>query len=1214
MEDLIVDQSRLQQQIDDVDAATQRTEARAAADQQEAETQSAIDKASETEDKGSVMGEVGNAIVGGLATGLEDITTLPARVIDMASGEMQKQGEDYKPFGSFLEEDAFETKTWWGGALKNLVNVGSLFIPVGGIAKGLGMGAKVAGAAAKGSKVAKVINNPIAKGAIKGAAVDLTLQSSQEANASAALRDHFGFIDTPLATKDTDHPAVKTLKNVVEGMGIGAAIDGVFYMFKGAAATADVDVRNQNIKDQTQEMGRKAPPDSEFDPYRDKAVANRTQGNPQSQGSPAKITEQLDRIDKNMDGEYGSTDSLLTVREVDRMATGSGEPTKVIRKLVEKYMKEDPKIAKEMADVKTGRKKLSQVKSDAVKRFQEIVGGRDLESVDVDELIANAPKDSIDGVDIVSPESVMVYDQLIGSLAKQVRDLGIAAREVKNYTDITEPGGVAESLKGKMTSLMIATKRARYMSGLNLKRYDVGGKPKPKEIKEGLKSIEDDTRAAIEDLFSMFADDPNGEMFEGFLEAMSMSNNVRSLSDFDKFMRARLKGGDFGNKQYSGLMMKELGGVMTHSILSGPKTPVRAALGTSIAGTTRMISQSLGALLRLPFTGDTATLRSSAASMGAMVGSIPEAFKVFKTKLNSYWTGELATASSRFKEFDPRDESWKALGEWAYSRGTKADQAAYNIFNISRQINDNSFMSYSTKLMAATDDAWRVIMARTRAKEKAVRTVLENKKNGVVLSAKDAKRAEDAFYASLLDDAGDIDVDSDTYLKSMVKEATLTEDLSGFSAGLEAAFNKSPYLKPFFLFARTGVNGLALTAKNTPGINLLLKKQRKIMLGNAENLAELKQYGINNMEELANEKALMIGRQAIGTGVVFMATQAWLNGDLRGNGPINRQQRRVWTDAGWRRSEFRVGGPDGVWVNFDSLEPWSQALNAIADIGDASQIMGEEWTENKLKVVSSILMEAATSKSYLQGLQQLVDLFSGEPYQAQRILGNLANNTVPMAGLRNEIGKLINPQMRELSSSIGDAVRNRNLLTESMTDKPLPVRYDILNGEPIRDWDAPTRLWNAFSPVNINFDDSPGRQLLFNSNYDMRLSTMSAPNGALNLRELPEIRSKFQKAIGDQNLEKQLNRLAMRQDIKASVAQMQRDINSGNPPEELTKYPHNRVIRQLFQTARRKAWAEVSREPEIQELMAEQKAKKAKSQRQYDATRGIEPIINMPVK
>ena len=519
-------------------------------------------------------------------------------------------------------------------------------------------------------------------------------------------------------------------------------------------------------------------------------------------------------------------------------------------------------------------------------------------------------------------------------------------------------------------------------------------------------------------------------------------------------------------------------------------------------------------------------------------------------------------------------------------------------------------MTYSTKLMAATDDAWRVIMARARAKEQATRFILDNKKNGITLTDVDARAAEDAFYNGLLDDAGDVDVNSDLFLKSMVKEATLTEDLSGFSAGLEAAFNGNPWMKPFFLFARTGVNGLALAAKNTPVVNLILDKQRAILTGNAKNLPELKKFGISSMEELANEQALMVGRQAVGMGVVLLGTNLWMNGNLRGNGPLDRQVRRVWTDAGWRRSEVKLGD---VWVNFDSLEPWNNVLNIIADIGDASQTMGSEWTENQLQTVAAVLAEGVTSKSYLQGLQQLVDLAGGEPYQVQKILGNIANNTVPLAGLRNEIGKVLNPQMRELSSNIADAVRNRNLTTELMAgeDGELPIRYDILTGEPIRDWDAPTRLWNAFSPVSLNFDDSPGRQLLFESNYDLSIATLSAPDGSkISFRDSPRLRSMFSKAMGDQNLEKQLNKLSMRKDIQASVALMKEHQAKGIPNDK--PYPHNIVIRSLFRKAKLKAWAEVRNTPEAQQLLQEQKAKNIQAVETQNTIRDIRPIIEIP--
>ena len=1208
IEPLKTDKQALELSMEQDEIDQKKIENQRVQEQQATEQQAAADAAAEPKDKPSVMGELYNATVGGVAETVEDIVTLPERAIDMATGEAGE--EDYRPSTAFLGENAFETKTWWGGALKNLVNVGTMFIPIGGIAKGLGLGAKLGTAAMKGNKVAKVLNNPFAKGALKGAGVDAVLQTSQEANASAALRDHFGWIDTPLATKNTDHPAVKTLKNVVEGMGIGAVADGLFYLLKGAGATPEVLARNNDIKTQTVDMGKSAPPEVEFNPYRDKAVANRTQGNPMSATSPGNVSKQLDQIDNQMGGQYGSTDSVLTVREVDRMATGSGESTKVIRNLVEKYMKEDPDLAKEMAEVRAGRKSLSDIKSDAVLRFQEIAGNpRDLEDLNVDEMIANAPKDVIDGVSIIDPQTVMVYDMVVGSLAKQVRDLGLATREIKNYTDITEPGGIIDSMKSKMSAMMVATKRARYMSGINLKRYDVGGKPPKKaEIKKSLTEIEDTTRGQIDDMFSMIGEDPNGELFDAVIEAFSQSNQIRNFTDFDNFMRSKLSGGDFGGKVDTGIMSKELGNVMVHSILSGPKTPVRAALGTTVAGSTRMVSQTLGALLRLPLTGDVATAKASAAALGAMVQAIPEAFGVFANKLNGYWSGELATRATRFSQANLRDENWAAFGQWANSRGSAGDKAAFNIANIARGMNDNRLFTYSTKMMAAVDDSWKVVMARARAREQAVRLVLDNKKSGVTLSSIDARAAEDAFYNKLLDAEGNIDLDSDLFLKSMYKEATLTEDLSGFAEGLNNAFEKAPHLKPFFLFARTGVNGLALTGKNTPIIGAVMTKQRKILTATAKDLPELQKYGIQSMEELANEQALIVGRQAIGASVVFMGAQMWLNGNLRGNGPVDRQQRKVWTDAGWRRSEIKLGD---VWVNFDTLEPWSQVLNTIADIGDAYETMGPDWTENQLKMLTGIIAEGVTSKSYLQGLQQLVDLASGEPYQFQRIMGNLANNTVPLAGLRNEIGKVLNPQMRELSSSIFDAVRNRNLGSELLTAEPLPVRYDILNGKPIRDWDAPTRLWNALSPIAMNFDDGVGRQLLFNSNYDMATSFNSMEG--ISLRDLPRVRSAFQNAIGKQNLEKELNKLAMRPDIMNSVERMQEDVEKGNRDVDPVKiYPHLTVIRNLFEDAKRKAWAEIKQSPEVQQALEKNQTRKAdQQQRKYSLQEETREILQM---
>ena len=58
-----------------------------------------------------------------------------------------------------------------------------------------------------------------------GAAHDLIAETSQDDNILGALNKKAGWLETPLTTMDTDSPWVKTMKNVVEGMGIGVVFD-----------------------------------------------------------------------------------------------------------------------------------------------------------------------------------------------------------------------------------------------------------------------------------------------------------------------------------------------------------------------------------------------------------------------------------------------------------------------------------------------------------------------------------------------------------------------------------------------------------------------------------------------------------------------------------------------------------------------------------------------------------------------------------------------------------------------------------------------------------------------------------------------------------------------------------------------------------------------------------------------------------------------------
>ena len=187
--------------------------------------------------------------------------------------------------------------------------------------------------------------------------------------------------------------------------------------------------------------------------------------------------------------------------------------------------------------------------------------------------------------------------------------------------------------------------------------------------------------------------------------------------------------------------------------------------------------------------------------------------------------------------------------------------------------------------------------------------------------------------------------------------------------------------------------------------------------------------------------------------------------------------------------------------------------------------------------------------------------------------------------------------MREINSGVFQSWRNRNLLSENIPGvNELPYKYDMLNGRPLKQYDFMTRAFNMISPVSLNLEATDGRTFLFESGYDLRMSTFYAPDGT-NLTDDPRIRSQFQQAIGQFNLERDLEKLSKDPKIIESMATMRADIRAGNRGQYNARdYYHNIVIDRLFKRARIAAWNSIKYREDIYSLIQEQKAKKQQQQ------------------
>ena len=582
---------------------------------------------------------------------------------------------------------------------------------------------------------------------------------------------------------------------------------------------------------------------------------------------------------------------------------------------------------------------------------------------------------------------IKFVDALIGSNIKRMQDLALAAREMKDSVDILKIDSVYDNLMNRVKMGVREAKRSRYLASTQLSAFK-GDAVSSARIREKLAQIDAELDEELKFIDRSIKDGKSPAFVDGLLEMLSQPNlSVRNVEDVLTYARRKISGYD----GQQGLAMKEAGMVMANSVLSGPKTPIRAIGGTGQAAFMRPLTTILGASMK----GDWRTSRATIGELGAMLQGVPEATKYFFSQMQSRFSGDIANETTRFGARTKGDANWEFLGEVMNGPGaTAGDKAAYGLANTMRGMNDNKILSWSQKVMASGDDAFKLMIARGAARRNGILEAMD-KNPGLRITDEMLSAAEKNTDKFLLDNEGLLKSD---YFSNNYKEATLTQELRGFSKNLETLFNKNPWAKPFFLFARTGVNGLELTAKNTPLVNLLVDQQRAVLTGNLSNPESAKQlakFGIKNADDLASAKSLMLGRQTLGTAVVFMAAQKFMNGELRGNGPPDRQRQRMWRELGgdqWSPRQIKVGN---VWVGFDQMEPYGTILQTIADIGDASQQMGPEWTENKLRTIALVVGQSVTSKSYLQGLKQLTDIISSDPgVNASRMVASIMNSYI----------------------------------------------------------------------------------------------------------------------------------------------------------------------------------------------------------------------------
>jgi hypothetical protein len=781
-------------------------------------------------------------------------------------------------------------------------------------------------------------------------------------------------------------------------------------------------------------------------------------------------------------------------------------------------------------------------------------------------------------------------EMLINTTAGEISDLAQAGRSIDG---IMSNDRQVEALMNRMEFMLIETGRSKYVRGFELN----GLKSDPAAFAAGIRQKEDDVKKFVTGLKDLFKNDP--EMMRHYLDVLAIADgNVKALDEMYKFAKDQIFSWESIRGGKRSAFIDALTSIMYNSVLSGPKTIIRAAMGNTLTTFMRPMTVVLGGAL----SGDVKATAMGMSLMKTSFQSIGEAWTI-ANKAFVAGKNNLPDIPYLANERIPltMTDQWKNVGAVIEKQGSGSEKMLYHLTTALYDFNNWIGVKYPMTTMSAIDAGTSVIMGRMDAKMQAFSKAWDEtggKNMGELI-----QKYEKEFIDQVFDHKKQL-IKSE-YAIRMADEAGLKLPLEGKTlfglvdvANAERFVQNQPLIRPFFMFMRTGWNALELVQKHTPVLARFNEEVKTVLGATADNLERVAPYGITNPAQLIEAQAMMRGRIAAGYLTVGSAIGLYFSGGLTGNGPADREQRNAWIQAGWRPRSIKLGDN---WLSYDSLEPFTSFLSMTADIGDNANLLGESAMQNWFAKLGYLIGMNVSNKSFLAGLGPLNEVLSLNPAQSAVWAGNLANNQLPWAGVRNELANIMNPGMRELDKDFRkglQTIANRNPILKDT----LPQKFDILDGSVVREFDPMVRLFNAVSPLQINFVDNPTRRLLRESGFDVVRTLSTDSNGN---RLDAKTRSRYQNLIGKQNIESQLTKLFSETAIKKEMETYQkiRDLGIRSATGEDAD-PQNgldvqnsefyRRIKQIFNQAQRVAEAQLYQQyPELRNAAINRSAKEA---------------------
>jgi hypothetical protein len=274
-------------------------------------------------------------------------------------------------------------------------------------------------------------------------------------------------------------------------------------------------------------------------------------------------------------------------------------------------------------------------------------------------------------------------------------------------------------------------------------------------------------------------------------------------------------------------------------------------------------------------------------------------------------------------------------------------------------------------------------------------------------------------------------------------------------------------------------------------------------------------------------------------------------------------------------------------------------------VADNFDMLGEAATENAFEKLSFILGAALTDNAGLSALRPLVEVASGNEYAANRWLAGQINSLAPLAGARNEVGRILDGGLKDFNNNIIEQLANRNQMI-GLIDQTnrLPTVISPVSGEAPNKYSMLQRVYNAYSPLKIHPAMSKEEKFLYDIEYDVS----SAFKKRQGVDLLADERNALNAEMGRMGFfRKEINRIAKTAEARNTINELKtmRRQFVGSDEVPIGKYDQiHMMLREAQKNAEELAYRNL--EPEVRNAIDQRiMIKKMNDQR---AEQGIMPI------